>query len=114
MLLLDICCSGNMELSEKCFQELILKDQNHPAALINYAAFLLCKYGSTVVGMCLRWFVCLLENLLMKRTLLSFSLLFCKYLEWVRSSPFSFPFFGLLIRTLISLCFPIHKKYSFF
>ncbi|XP_022924101.1 probable UDP-N-acetylglucosamine--peptide N-acetylglucosaminyltransferase SPINDLY isoform X2 [Cucurbita moschata] len=42
--------SGNMELSEKCFQELILKDQNHPAALINYAAFLLCKYGSTVVG----------------------------------------------------------------
>ncbi|XP_022137325.1 uncharacterized protein LOC111008816 isoform X2 [Momordica charantia] len=42
--------SGDMELSEKCFQELILKDQNHPAALINYAALLLCKYGSTVVG----------------------------------------------------------------
>lgn len=52
-----------MELSEKCFQELILKDQNHPAALINYAALLLCKYGSTVVGMCQRWFVCLMDTL---------------------------------------------------
>lgn len=42
--------SGNLELSEKCFQELILKDQNHPAALINYAALLLCKHGSVVAG----------------------------------------------------------------
>ncbi|KAF3436713.1 hypothetical protein FNV43_RR19460 [Rhamnella rubrinervis] len=41
--------SGNLELSSKCFQELVLKDQNHPAALINYA-FLLCKYGSIVAG----------------------------------------------------------------
>ena len=44
------CISGNLELSSKCFQELVLKDQNHPAALINYAAFLLCKYGSIVAG----------------------------------------------------------------
>ncbi|XP_058228298.1 probable UDP-N-acetylglucosamine--peptide N-acetylglucosaminyltransferase SPINDLY isoform X1 [Rhododendron vialii] len=42
--------SGNLELSAKCFQELILKDQNHPAALVNYAAILLCKYGSVVAG----------------------------------------------------------------
>lgn len=42
--------SGNLELSEKCFQELILKDQNHPTALINYAALLLCRYGSVVAG----------------------------------------------------------------
>ncbi|XP_059444007.1 probable UDP-N-acetylglucosamine--peptide N-acetylglucosaminyltransferase SPINDLY [Corylus avellana] len=41
---------GNLDQSEKCFQELILKDQNHPAALINYAALLLCKYGSVVAG----------------------------------------------------------------
>lgn len=43
-------CSGNLELSAKCFQELILKDQNHPAALVNYAALLLCKYASVVAG----------------------------------------------------------------
>ncbi|KAL5215634.1 hypothetical protein ABZP36_007035, partial [Zizania latifolia] len=42
--------SGNLELAAKCFQELILKDQNHPAALVNYAAFLLCKYGSLAAG----------------------------------------------------------------
>ncbi|CAK9172596.1 unnamed protein product [Ilex paraguariensis] len=42
--------SGNLELSAKCFQELILKDQNHPIALINYATFLLCRYGSVVAG----------------------------------------------------------------
>ncbi|PON45656.1 N-terminal acetyltransferase A, auxiliary subunit [Parasponia andersonii] len=42
--------SGNLELSEKCFQELFLKDQNHPAALINYASLLLCKHGSVVAG----------------------------------------------------------------
>ncbi|PRQ17113.1 putative protein O-GlcNAc transferase [Rosa chinensis] len=42
--------SGNLELSEKCFQELILKDQNHPTAMINYAALLLCRYGSVVAG----------------------------------------------------------------
>ncbi|KAL0918918.1 hypothetical protein M5K25_010965 [Dendrobium thyrsiflorum] len=41
---------GNLELSAKCFQDLILKDQNHPAALINYATFLLCKYGSVIAG----------------------------------------------------------------
>lgn len=43
-------CSGNLELSAKCFQELILKDQNHPVALVNYAALLLCKYASVVAG----------------------------------------------------------------
>ncbi|KAI4368118.1 hypothetical protein MLD38_016713 [Melastoma candidum] len=42
--------SGNIEESTKCFQELILKDQNHPAALVNYAALLLCKYGSSIPG----------------------------------------------------------------
>ncbi|XP_030458213.2 probable UDP-N-acetylglucosamine--peptide N-acetylglucosaminyltransferase SEC [Syzygium oleosum] len=42
--------SGKMEQSAKCFQELILKDQNHPAALMNYAALLLCKYGAVVPG----------------------------------------------------------------
>ncbi|KAL2515402.1 tetratricopeptide repeat (TPR)-containing protein [Forsythia ovata] len=41
---------GNLELSEKCFQDLVLKEQNHPAALINYAALLLCRYGSVVAG----------------------------------------------------------------
>ncbi|KAL0441149.1 UNVERIFIED_CONTAM: hypothetical protein Sradi_0053800 [Sesamum radiatum] len=39
---------GYLELSEKCLQDLVLKDQNHPAALINYAALLLCKYGSVI------------------------------------------------------------------
>ncbi|XP_050224143.1 probable UDP-N-acetylglucosamine--peptide N-acetylglucosaminyltransferase SPINDLY [Mercurialis annua] len=42
--------SGNLELSAKCFQELVLKDQNHPAAFVNYAALILCKYGSVVAG----------------------------------------------------------------
>lgn len=42
--------SGNVELSAKCFQELVLRDQSHPTALINYAALLLCKYGSVVAG----------------------------------------------------------------
>jgi tetratricopeptide (TPR) repeat protein len=42
--------SGDMELSAKCFQDLVLKDHNHPAALINYAAELLCKHSSTVAG----------------------------------------------------------------
>ncbi|KAG2676067.1 hypothetical protein I3843_12G033900 [Carya illinoinensis] len=42
--------NGNLDLSEKCFQRLLLKDQSHPAALINYAALLLCKYGSVVAG----------------------------------------------------------------
>ncbi|KAM3374589.1 putative UDP-N-acetylglucosamine-peptide N-acetylglucosaminyltransferase SPINDLY isoform X1 [Capsicum galapagoense] len=47
---LGIAClrSGNLELSEKCFQDLLLKDQNHPTALINYAALILYKYGSEV------------------------------------------------------------------
>ncbi|XP_010444205.1 PREDICTED: probable UDP-N-acetylglucosamine--peptide N-acetylglucosaminyltransferase SPINDLY [Camelina sativa] len=42
--------SGDMELAAKCFQDLVLKDHNHPAALINYAAELLCKHSSTVAG----------------------------------------------------------------
>lgn len=50
MFTLESISSGNLELSAKCFQELILKDQNHPAALVNYAAILLCKYGSVVAG----------------------------------------------------------------
>jgi hypothetical protein len=27
-----------------------LKDQNHPAALVNYGALLLCKHGSVAAG----------------------------------------------------------------
>ncbi|CAI9280481.1 unnamed protein product [Lactuca saligna] len=42
--------NGNLELSAKCFQDLIFKDQNHPSVFINYAALLLCKYGSIVAG----------------------------------------------------------------
>ncbi|KAI9175052.1 hypothetical protein LWI28_026661 [Acer negundo] len=42
--------SGDLELSAKCFQDLILRDQNHPAALVDYAALLLCKHGSVVAG----------------------------------------------------------------
>ncbi|KAI5665016.1 hypothetical protein M9H77_24339 [Catharanthus roseus] len=42
--------SGNLELSLKYFQELVLKDQKHPSALINYAALLLCKHGSVIAG----------------------------------------------------------------
>ncbi|KAJ6748480.1 TETRATRICOPEPTIDE REPEAT (TPR)-CONTAINING PROTEIN-RELATED [Salix purpurea] len=42
--------NGNLELSAKCFQDLILKDQNHPSSLVNYAAILLSKYGSVVAG----------------------------------------------------------------
>ncbi|GMJ00089.1 hypothetical protein like AT5G63200 [Hibiscus trionum] len=42
--------SGNLVLSAKYLQDLIVKDQNHPAALMNYAAILLCKYGSIVAG----------------------------------------------------------------
>ncbi|KAJ0972465.1 hypothetical protein J5N97_020424 [Dioscorea zingiberensis] len=42
--------SGNLELSGKCFQDLILKDHNHPAAFVNYAVFLLCYYGSAIAG----------------------------------------------------------------
>ncbi|KAE8707463.1 S-adenosyl-L-methionine-dependent methyltransferases superfamily protein isoform 1 [Hibiscus syriacus] len=42
--------SGNLELSAKYLQDLIIKDQNHPAALMNYAVILLCKYGSVVAG----------------------------------------------------------------
>lgn len=46
----NVCCSGYLELSEKCLQDLVLKDQNHPAALVNYAALLLIKYGSVIAG----------------------------------------------------------------
>ncbi|XP_064934565.1 probable UDP-N-acetylglucosamine--peptide N-acetylglucosaminyltransferase SPINDLY isoform X2 [Musa acuminata AAA Group] len=42
--------SGNLEYSAKCFQNLLLKDQNHPAALMNYATLLLCKYASIIPG----------------------------------------------------------------
>ncbi|XP_010484046.1 PREDICTED: probable UDP-N-acetylglucosamine--peptide N-acetylglucosaminyltransferase SPINDLY [Camelina sativa] len=42
--------SGDMVLAAKCFQDLVLKDHNHPAALINYAAELLCKHSSAVAG----------------------------------------------------------------
>ncbi|KAK9090246.1 hypothetical protein Sjap_023423 [Stephania japonica] len=42
--------NDNLDLSTKCFQHLILKDQNHPAALVNYAALLLCEYGSFIAG----------------------------------------------------------------
>ncbi|KAF6157547.1 hypothetical protein GIB67_004485 [Kingdonia uniflora] len=42
--------SGNLELSTKCFEDLILKDQNHPAAIMNYTVLLLCKYGSVFAG----------------------------------------------------------------
>nr|GMD31296.1 probable UDP-N-acetylglucosamine--peptide N-acetylglucosaminyltransferase SPINDLY isoform X1 [Ipomoea batatas] len=42
--------SGDLELSEKCLQDLIMKDPNHPGALVNFAALMLCKYGSVVAG----------------------------------------------------------------
>ncbi|CAO2840498.1 unnamed protein product [Amaranthus hypochondriacus] len=42
--------SGNLEAALNCFQEIILKDQNHPSALVNYAAILLCMHGSAVAG----------------------------------------------------------------
>jgi len=51
-------CSGNLELSAKCFQQLILKDQNHPAALVNYAALLLGKYASVVAGIFIALVLC--------------------------------------------------------
>ncbi|KAL9275438.1 putative UDP-N-acetylglucosamine--peptide N-acetylglucosaminyltransferase SPINDLY, partial [Drosera capensis] len=41
---------GNLDAALNCFQELILKDQGHPSSLINYAAILLCRYGSVVSG----------------------------------------------------------------
>lgn len=42
--------SGNLKLSAKCFQDLLLKDQNHPAALVNHAILLLCKYAPVIPG----------------------------------------------------------------
>lgn len=42
--------SGNVEAASSCFQEVILKDQGHPSALVNYATVLLCQYGSAVAG----------------------------------------------------------------
>lgn len=42
--------SGNLDAAWNCFQELILKDQGHPCALVNYAAIILCKHGSAVAG----------------------------------------------------------------
>lgn len=42
--------SGNLELAAIFSQDLVLKDQNHPAALTNYAASLMCKDGSIVAG----------------------------------------------------------------
>lgn len=50
----DLCLSGDFELAEKCLQDLVLKDQNHPAALLNYAALLLCRYGSVIAGSSLK------------------------------------------------------------
>ncbi|GMH21519.1 hypothetical protein Nepgr_023361 [Nepenthes gracilis] len=41
---------GNLEAALNIFREVILKDQGHPRALINYAAIILCKYGSIVAG----------------------------------------------------------------
>lgn len=46
--------SGNLELAAIFSQDLVLKDQNHPAALTNYAASLMCKDGSIVAGMRLK------------------------------------------------------------
>ncbi|KAL2932600.1 putative UDP-N-acetylglucosamine--peptide N-acetylglucosaminyltransferase SEC [Bienertia sinuspersici] len=42
--------SGNVDAASNYFQELIMKDQAHPSALVNYATILLCKYGSAVAG----------------------------------------------------------------
>lgn len=42
--------SGNLEAALSCCQELILKDQGHPSALVNYATILLCKHGSAIAG----------------------------------------------------------------
>ncbi|GAB2289429.1 hypothetical protein Dimus_023738 [Dionaea muscipula] len=42
--------SGNLEAALNSFRELVLKDQGHPSSLINYAAIILCKYGSVVSG----------------------------------------------------------------
>jgi len=50
-----------LELSAKCFQQLILKDQNHPAALVNYAAVLLSKYASVVAGTFIPLWLCALN-----------------------------------------------------
>ncbi|KAF3776482.1 putative UDP-N-acetylglucosamine--peptide N-acetylglucosaminyltransferase SPINDLY [Nymphaea thermarum] len=41
---------GNWEEAARCFQKLVLKDQNHPGAFINYGASLLCQHGSTIAG----------------------------------------------------------------
>lgn len=71
--------SGKLELSAKCFQELLLKDQNHPAALVNYAVLLLCRYGSLSAG---TWMLAC-HNLLVLAIFLSyhkgmfFPMLFC-------------------------------------
>ncbi|KAL5700475.1 hypothetical protein ACHQM5_025912 [Ranunculus cassubicifolius] len=49
----NICIAiqiNRYKLSAKCFQDLLLKDQNHPAALMNYAVVLLCKYGPAIAG----------------------------------------------------------------
>ncbi|RVW13367.1 UDP-N-acetylglucosamine--peptide N-acetylglucosaminyltransferase 110 kDa subunit [Vitis vinifera] len=49
----NLDCLGNLGIAylrRKMFSEFDLKDQNHPAALINYAAVLMCKYGSIIAG----------------------------------------------------------------
>ncbi|KAJ4731206.1 UDP-N-acetylglucosamine--peptide N-acetylglucosaminyltransferase 110 kDa subunit [Rhynchospora pubera] len=42
--------SGKLDLALRCFQDLVLRDQNHPAALLNYATCLLYKHGSITAG----------------------------------------------------------------
>ncbi|KAL8159218.1 hypothetical protein V2J09_000755 [Rumex salicifolius] len=42
--------SGDFEAALKCLQELLLKDQSHPSAFMNYSAVILSKYGSVIAG----------------------------------------------------------------
>ncbi|KAJ3682435.1 hypothetical protein LUZ60_015008 [Juncus effusus] len=42
--------SRNLDLALGCFQDLVLRDQNHPAALLNYATCLICKHVSIIAG----------------------------------------------------------------
>ncbi|CAN6464335.1 unnamed protein product [Victoria cruziana] len=41
---------GNWAEAAGCFQKLLVKDQNHPGAFINYGASLLCHHGSVIAG----------------------------------------------------------------
>ncbi|XP_078173752.1 tetratricopeptide repeat (TPR)-containing protein isoform X1 [Carex rostrata] len=42
--------SGKFDLALRCFQDLVLRDQSHPASLLNYATCLLYKHGSVTAG----------------------------------------------------------------